>query len=738
MIGLFALVFLIAIDEDYAETPAEGIPSAPASSSPDTPRGAEWEATVRKASAELKPILVFAHPEPCAKDEKIDPCEKFLGITSHPAMQRRLADLVFLEWAMEPDQEVSVSVYDPSGALAIRWFVLPDLKVFLKMLALVDGATPYMIKAHQAGKRGQRHEQSREWALAMLALGKAVQGRQLLEALSASTELEDRQLAAIWLAQLDAYQQKVAPPEDLVLGLSANGATERVLFEAWMALGNLRFSSGRIDDAVEAYGNALESAPEGMRDAAFTALRRAEETASSILGLGPSGSVVVGRRTIQPRSIGQNVDTVEFRLDGRLVATAKRAPFTSSIHFGKVPQRQILEFTALDKAGNVQQRSRAVVNQRSDEFSIRIVEPSSSELSGSVEVGVDLQVPRGRKIESVLVEWNGQKVSLLTSAPYRTSLEVESGEQGILRTVLRLDDGSEVEDVLLANSGSMTFESAVNLVELPVYTEKGTLTLKGVSVKEEGTQRQVDRVIPSSEAPLRIAMVLDASGSMGEHILDVQEAAIRFVETQLDDRDQVMVVAFNESARVLWPTSDRRLIEKAILAIQTRGNTALNDALTLALLQIPSSGSRRALVIFSDGMDTASLLSSRDVAEVSRRSGVPIYVLSLRPASVPHAPRVGRDAVMKPSPDEVLRRERRRLEGLGRNTGGLVFDLESLDRLSSMWNDIGEDLRRQSLVIYRTEPSAQEWRRIEISMRGEGQLRAPEGVYVAIDRTQSH
>lgn len=720
----------------------EGSPRVEASTTPvsDTAPGpamkwqesdAKWQEALRRARSELKPILVFSHPEPCAPDARVDPCEQFAEITSHPAMQRRLANVIYLETALAADQEASVSVYDPSGTLAVNWFEFPRLNNFLKMLELVDGARPHLIGAHEAAMREDQQTQKREWAMAMLALGKAVQGRQLLEAVRESPDQEDQQLAVIWLAHLDAHQQRVAPSEDLFVELARTGSTDHVRFEAWMAAGNLRTATGRIDEAIQAYSQALDLASGANYPLALAALRQAEESASSVLGFGEPGSIIVGRRTIQPRATEKSTVAVKFRLDGRLVATAKRAPFATSIDFGSTPQRQILDVTALNAEGNVDRRQRVVVNRRSDEFSVRIVEPSSHELSGEVDIAVATQIPRGRLIESVTVEWNGERVASLTSAPYRTNLRIDSDVRGILRAVLKLDDGSETEDVLLVNAGAMTMASQVNLVEVPVYLERWALSLGDLSVKEEGQQRQIDRIIPAGDAPLRIAIVLDASHSMEGHILDVQEAALRFVETQLEGRDQVMVVAFNEAARILWPTNDRLLIEKTILSIDPRGLTSLHDAMTMALLQIPSTGSRRALVVFSDGMDTNSLLSAGDVAEVARRSGVPIYVLSLRPSIGPHTPRMGRAAVMIPTPYEVVRREQGRLRRVTRSTGGRMFDLESLETLEAIWEEIGADLRKQSLVIYRTEPSGSEWRPIEVSMKGAGRLRAPAGVYVA-------
>jgi VWFA-related protein len=177
------------------------------------------------------------------------------------------------------------------------------------------------------------------------------------------------------------------------------------------------------------------------------------------------------------------------------------------------------------------------------------------------------------------------------------------------------------------------------------------------------------------------------------------------------------------------PTNDRALLERGVLALNARGETALYDALITAMLQFQVSGSRRALVVFSDGVDIASLFSGSDVAEVARRSGVPIYVLALSPditgALLPREQSI----VMVPDPYTRVVEGQRELKRLSESTGGKAFRMKSLDQLGSIWKAIGEDLRKQALVIYRTTTKGNEWRPLEVTLRDRA-VRAPSGVYV--------
>lgn len=217
-------------------------------------------------------------------------------------------------------------------------------------------------------------------------------------------------------------------------------------------------------------------------------------------------------------------------------------------------------------------------------------------------------------------------------------------------------------------------------------------------------------------------------------MLEVQEAAIRFIENNLGERDRAMVVGFDTTARmIVRPTSDRPLVEGGILALRPRGETALYDALITAMLQFQVSGSRRALVVFSDGIDNSSLFSDSDVAEVARRSGVPIYVLALTPKILNRPlPRTKREIVLIPDAAAKAIGAKRELMRISRSTGGKAYNMTSLEKLGSIWDEIGKDLRKQSLVIYRTKSTGKEWRPLTVKLGGRA-VRAPSGVYVTSD-----
>lgn len=699
---------------------------------------AEWREALVRAGVEEKAVVVFFRPDPCLIAEvEYDPCKPFDALIAHPAMQRRLRRVVFLTRHVTSDGEVRaparVAVFDPSGNLAIEWAGVPQSsKVFTRMLNMVALAEAGLVDAHRFAREGRVAAAQRATAVAVLALGDATRGQALLESLRDSTSEEDRQLAAIYLERLNRIVAGRKPSEEVLVRLASDGVTPLVRFEGWMAVGSLRAEDVRYADAATAYGSALDAATLPRdRELALAARQRAEEDSAGVVGIGPRGTAVAGRRTIVPRNIGPKARKVEYRLDGRLVKSESKSPLTTTLNFGPVPTRHVVEITALDGAGKTMDRTSVVVNERSDAFAIEIVSPrSNASVSGSVEVELAARVPQDRRVESVIVEWQGKRISRMTKGPFTTRVEVD-GEQGILRAVLRLEDGAEVEDARLLNAGVMTEESGAHLVEVPVYFDGVASTKKDLVVREGETSRVVEQVISAAETPLRIALVFDASSSMEEHMPDVQEAAIRFIEKNLGERDRALVVGFDTTVRmIVRPTSDRALVERGILALRPRGKTALYDALITAMLQFQVSGSRRALVVFSDGMDSSSLFSNSDVAEVARRSGVPIYVLALTPKLLSKPmPRTNREIVLMPDAETKATRARRELMRISRSTGGKAYNMSSLEKLESIWDKIGDDLRKQSLVIYRTVSAGNEWRPLKVTLGGR-EVRAPSGVYV--------
>lgn len=123
---------------------------------------------------------------------------------------------------------------------------------------------------------------------------------------------------------------------------------------------------------------------------------------------------------------------------------------------------------------------------------------------------------------------------------------------------------------------------------------------------EEGVEQNV-AFFASVDKPFSVVLMLDTSGSTRSRISDIQDAAITFVN-QLRPDDQVMVVSFDDQVRVQTEfTNDRYRMRDAIRRTRPGDGTKLYDAVDLVMNQrLNSVAGRKAIVLFTDGVDTTS------------------------------------------------------------------------------------------------------------------------------------
>ena len=127
---------------------------------------------------------------------------------------------------------------------------------------------------------------------------------------------------------------------------------------------------------------------------------------------------------------------------------------------------------------------------------------------------------------------------------------------------------------------------------------------------ENGVEQQV-AYFASVDKPFTVALVIDTSGSTKYRLMEIQDAAIAFVN-QLRPDDRVMVVSFSDKLRVLsQPTNDRFALRDAIQRTEPGSGTRLYDAVDLVINEhFNRIDGRKAIVLFTDGVDTTSKRAS--------------------------------------------------------------------------------------------------------------------------------
>ncbi|MCA1608808.1 MAG: VWA domain-containing protein, partial [Acidobacteria bacterium] len=174
-----------------------------------------------------------------------------------------------------------------------------------------------------------------------------------------------------------------------------------------------------------------------------------------------------------------------------------------------------------------------------------------------------------------------------------------------------------------------------NLVTIPVsvFDRNGlyipNLRRNDFKVFEDGEEQDLT-YFGTTEQPFTVVLLLDVSPSTAFRIEEIQEGAIAFVD-QLKPQDKVMVIEFDQFVNVLAePTNDRQILHRAIRKADFGSGTSLYGAVHQALQkQLSKIEGRKAIVLFTDGVDTTSGRSTYDStlaqAEESEAMIFPIY-----------------------------------------------------------------------------------------------------------------
>jgi len=132
------------------------------------------------------------------------------------------------------------------------------------------------------------------------------------------------------------------------------------------------------------------------------------------------------------------------------------------------------------------------------------------------------------------------------------------------------------------------------------------------------------------DEPVAVGLVFDISGSMGPKLQKARLAASAFFRTANPD-DEFFLVEFNDQPKMeVGLTRDVQDIQNHLTFAQSKGRTALLDAIFLAMHELKKSvKNRKALLIISDGGDNSSRYSEAEVRNLVREADVLIYAIGV-------------------------------------------------------------------------------------------------------------
>ncbi len=416
--------------------------------------------------------------------------------------------------------------------------------------------------------------------------------------------------------------------------------------------------------------------------------------------------IVTGLQRFETKA-AEGVKAVDFFLNGTRIMTRTKAPFDADLNLGPLPRKHTIRVVAYGPTGRAVGEDEYTVNEGREVFRVRITSPDKgSKVAGPTKVVAAVAVPEGKALQKLEFYSNESRVATLYQAPYEQTVAIkQSSSLGYVRVVGTLDDGTVAEDLRYVNAPQFVSEVTVDAVELyTTVTDKGrpvnTLQASNFKVFEDGVIQPIQGFEYVKNLPLSLGLMIDTSASMLESLPEVEQAALRFLDYSVAAKDRAFVVSFDNEPYLLSKLTGRKdKLLRALSGLRAEGSTALYDAIIYGLYQFTGVKGKKALVILTDGKDTASKFDYDTLLEYVRKSGLSIYAIGLKIS--------GADLEVK-----------YKLNKIAQVTGGQTFYVDSSKNLEAVYRQINEDLRSQYLLTYYSTNSEgkEKWRKVEIKV----------------------
>lgn len=216
----------------------------------------------------------------------------------------------------------------------------------------------------------------------------------------------------------------------------------------------------------------------------------------------------------------------------------------------------------------------------------------------------------------------GRALAALASAP-------------LLRGQVQTQPRKRPVEPALEKRSQAVLRSDTNLVIVPV-TVCDPLNRPVTGLEKEHFRVLDDKVeqtithFSMDDEPVAVGLVFDVSGSMGAKLVKSRQAAAAFFRTA-NPEDEFFLIEFNDAPKLAVPlTASVEEIQNRLTFSQSKGRTALLDAIMLALAEMKKSKkNRKALLIISDGGDNSSRYTEGEVKRLVRENDVLIYAIGV-------------------------------------------------------------------------------------------------------------
>ena len=268
------------------------------------------------------------------------------------------------------------------------------------------------------------------------------------------------------------------------------------------------------------------------------------------------------------------------------------------------------------------------------------------------------------------------------------------------------------------------FSTDTRLVLLPVTAldKSGklltTIPQSAFKVYENGAEQSL-KLFRREDVPVSMGIVIDNSGSMRDKRSKVAAATLALVK-ESNPQDEVFIVDFNDAAYLDQPfTNDIKKLEEALDKIDSRGGTAMRDAVSLSIDYVKDKGKKdkKVLLVVTDGNDNASDETLEQLIRKAQKSEVLIYSIGLLNDEEPREARAAKRA----------------LKALAEASGGLDYYPKDLAEVEKITPEVAKEIRNQYMLAY--SPANQNldgtFRQIRVTVNGFGKpiVRTRNGYY---------
>jgi len=264
----------------------------------------------------------------------------------------------------------------------------------------------------------------------------------------------------------------------------------------------------------------------------------------------------------------------------------------------------------------------------------------------------------------------------------------------------------------------MRFRAGTELVSVDVLVTENRQPVLGLTpadfeLIDNGVAQTVDQLY-LEQLPVNVVMVLDTSGSViGARLADLKAGARSVIE-KLRPKDRAAILSFSHRLDMPSPlTGDRAALRKAVNDLDAVGSTSLRDAAFAGLALRAADTTRTLLLLFSDGLDTSSILSEPRLMAIVRRSDAIIYAIGVQDAP---APQMSGRGLLFVQPESVT--DDRFLGALAREGGGRLLHAQEQRTIERTFARVFEEFNQRYVLGFTPRSVSQAgWHKVDVRLK---------------------